>query len=304
MRVKDNLSKECRDAIKSLKSKEVRLDDKSGSFVVSDKNTYKEAALNDLEKQNNIAEIHSNSETDKEDIIKEIETKISEVVDEMVIKGEVLDTTAQYLKDKSKEFKVAKFYINWKCHKYEPTQVEFAHAAVRGIVSCSGTADERACDFLDFILNPGMRNLRSYLKGTKDFLIWIEKLKHQYPELPPFFSFLTMDYSAMYPSIPDNLSLPAIREYLDSRADGQPSTEQVMKLLDVVSKSNYFEFGEQLFKQTGGCSIGKKHAPPLCCLAAGKLEEDKIFISQMFKDKILNDTSSSDVKDRFFFKIY
>ena len=26
-------------------------------------------------------------------------------------------------------------------------------------------------------LNPGMQKQRSYLKGTKDFLVWIEKLK-------------------------------------------------------------------------------------------------------------------------------
>ena len=79
VRVKDNLSKECRDAIKSLKRKDISLDDKSGSFVVSDKNTYIEAALNDLVKQNNIAEVTANSETDKEVIIQEIENKISEV---------------------------------------------------------------------------------------------------------------------------------------------------------------------------------------------------------------------------------
>ena len=87
-----------------------------------------------------------------------------------------------------------------KCHKYEPTMYEFGQAAVRGIVACVGTPTENACDFLDFILNPGMRELRSYLKGTKDFLIWIEKLKVQYPDLPPLLSFLTIDYTAMYPT--------------------------------------------------------------------------------------------------------
>ena len=32
-----------------------------------------------------------------------------------------------------------------------------------------------------------------------------------------------------------------------------------------------------MYKQTGGTSIGKKHAPDLCCMGAGKLEEDLIF---------------------------
>ena len=133
----------------------------------------------------------------------------------------------------TKEHRLARYYAKWKCHKYEPSLTELATAAVRGIVSCSGTADERPCDFLDFILNPGMQKLRSYLKGTKDFLIWIEKLKSQYPELPPLFSFITMDFVSMYPSMPDNIVLPAIREYLDSRTVNKPSTQKTMKLLDV-----------------------------------------------------------------------
>ena len=104
----------------------------------------------------------------------------------------------------------------------------------------------------------------------------------------------------MYPSIPDDLMLPAVREYLDSRADAVPSTEKTMELLNVVRNNNYFEFGNQCFKQIGGTSIGKRHAPPIACLAAGKLEEEHIFTTDVFKDKVLNDLSSQDEKDRFY----
>ena len=73
-----------------------------------------------------------------------------------------------------------------------------------------------------------------------------------------------------------------------------------MELLEVTKKYNFFEFGSQSFKQVGGTSIGKKHAPPLACLAAGKFEEEQIFTTEIFKDKILNDIYSDDEKDRFF----
>ena len=186
------------------------------------------------------------------------------------------------------------------CHKYTPTQYEFANAAVRGIVSCVGTPSEKACDFLDFILNPGMRNLRSYLKGTKDFLVWLEKLKTQYPDLPPLFGFLTMDYTAMYPSMPDQLMIPAVKEYLDSRQVKEPSTEKTVELLEVIKNNNYFEFGDKVFEQVGGTSIGKKHAPPVACLGAGRLEEKEIFPSENFQKFILDDKESLDPKDRFY----
>ena len=230
-KVKSNLSHKQQEALKTLKDPtiEIALDDKSGTFVVSDIIDHRSAAMNDLTKQTNITEV--TNEINKDDTIKHIEEEIERVLNVMIARNEIRAQTAEFIVHKALKHEVARFYIKWKTHKYEPTMTKFAHAAIRGIVSCSGTTDENACDFLDFILNPGMRNLPSHLEGTKDFLVWIEKLKAQYPELPPLFGFLTVDYAAMYPSIPDNLALPAVREYLDSRAEQKPSTEQTMELL-------------------------------------------------------------------------
>ena len=83
--------------------------------------------------------------------------------------------------------------------------------------------------------------------------------------------------------MPDELVMPAVKEYLDSRRDKTPSTENTLKLLDIVRNNNFFEFGEKIFQQVGGTSIGKKHAPPLACLGAGRLESETIYPSQNFK---------------------
>ena len=107
-------------------------------------------------------------------------TEEAHVVDACVESGEMLSTTGSFIKHKVKEHSLARYYCNWKTHKYQPTQTEFALAAVRGIVSCSGTTDENLADFLDYLLNPGMKRQRAYLKGTKDFLMWIEDFKVQY----------------------------------------------------------------------------------------------------------------------------
>ena len=301
-RVAKNLSVYQIKALKELKANDnidIKLDDKGGGFVVADMKDYKSSALNDLASQPNIQEIEQ--DTDKMNLIKKVENEIVTIVEKMLEDGEILESTAKYITQISKEHKVARFYCNWKCHKYSPTQTEFSAAAVRGIVSCCGTPDERVCDFLDYLLNPGMQKLRSYLKGTKDFLIWIEKLKTQYPELPPLFGILTIDYKTMYPSMPDDLVLPAVRDYLDSRTDqNKPSTRRTMELLEVTRNNNYFEFGEHLYKQEGGTSIGKKHAPDTACLGAGKFEEDLILPSEEFQSIVLNDNSTGDNKNRFY----
>ena len=108
-----------------------------------------------------------------------------------------------------------------------------------------------------------------------------------------------MDFKAMYPSMPDALVMPAVKDYLNSRQDKIPSTEKTMQLLEIVKNNNFMEFGEKLFQQVGGTSIGKKHAPPVACLGAGKLEKDLIYPSENFKSLILNDNENNNDEDRF-----
>ena len=72
--VKSNLSHDQQKALKSLKDDdtiEVREDDKSGTFVVCDKSDYKDAALNDLNKQTNITEV--TGQVEPNDIIQQVE---------------------------------------------------------------------------------------------------------------------------------------------------------------------------------------------------------------------------------------
>ena len=127
------------------------------------------------------------------------------------------------------------------------------------------------------------------------------KIKNPISRAPPLFGNLTIDYKTKYPSMPDNLVMPAVREYLDSRTvQSKPTTRRTMELLEVTRNSNYFEFGEHLYKQEGGTSIGKKHAPDTAFLGAGKFEEETIFPSERFQNIVLKDNSSMDEKDRFY----
>ena len=101
--------------------------------------------------------------------------------------------------------------------------------------------------------------------------------------------------------MPDDLVLSAVRDYLESRTDRRkPSTQKTMELLEITRKYNYFTFGERVFKQEGGTSIGKKHAPDTACLGAAKFEEVNILPSEQFRNIVLNDDSSPDDSDRFY----
>ena len=87
---------------------------------------------------------------------------------------------------------------------------------------------------------------------------------------------------------------------MESRTLQLPSTDKTLELLQITGQNNYFEFGDKIFKQTGGTSIVKKHAPDLCCLGAAKLEEELIFPNERFQNLILDDSSTDDPKERFY----
>ena len=137
------MSNEIKVPIKSLKldvNIDIKMDDKSGCFVMADMTDYKSSLLNDLVKQNNISEL----EMDKEELIKDIKSKVVKVVKiyKIEIKLRIPQLITSYTKQRSK------ISCHWKCHKYEPTPTECVTAAVGGIVSCSVTADEKAKSML------------------------------------------------------------------------------------------------------------------------------------------------------------
>ena len=134
VRVSSNLSVEMQKALKDLKNDkehDIKMDDKGGSFVYADITDYCSAATLDLTKQSNIEELDG---IDKKDVIENVEVEVSRVINIMVQNGDMKETTGKFIKQKVKEHRLARFYCNWKCHKFPPTITEFAAAAVRGIV--------------------------------------------------------------------------------------------------------------------------------------------------------------------------
>ena len=110
-RVARNLSGHQLNAIKELKDNDnidIKLDDKGGGFVIADKKDYESSALNDLANQTNIHEIDPAS--DKSAIISEVEKEIVNIMGRMLQSGEILESTANFITQKTKEHKVARYY--------------------------------------------------------------------------------------------------------------------------------------------------------------------------------------------------
>ena len=58
--------------------------------------------------------------------------------------------------------------------------------------------------------------------------------------------FVTADVVGLYPSIPHEVGLRALREVLDKKDDETIPTEELLKMAESVLKNNYFTFGNKI----------------------------------------------------------
>ena len=72
----------------------------------------------------------------------------------------------------------------------------------------------------------------------------------------------TADAVGLYPSIPHEAGLKALREILDKGQQYTIPTSELIRMADFVLKNNYFEFNGQIKQQISGTTIGTKFGSP------------------------------------------
>ena len=122
-------------------------------------------------------------------------------------RGDLDSTTLKFLK--VEEAKLGRFYLQPKIHK------RMDSVPGRPVISNSGYFTENISSFLDHHLQPLTKNVKSYIQDTKQFLNKLEEL----PPLPQNSILSTMDVVGLYPNIPHELGLSAMKKALDKRKD-------------------------------------------------------------------------------------
>ena len=98
------------------------------------------------------------------------------------------------------------------------------------------------------------REVKSYIKDINDFLKKLRSL----PNLPDDIILCTVDVVGLYPNIPHDEGLSALRKRLDLRQEKDVTTSTLVELAEVVLKNNIFTFMEKTSKQKRGRAIGTK----------------------------------------------
>ena len=118
-------------------------------------------------------------------------------------------------------------------------------------------------------LQPLAQKVKSFIKDINDFLRKLSSLS----SLPQDVLLCTVDVVGLYPNIPHDEGLQALKLALDEREDKNISTESLLDLADCVLKNNVFEHNGKIYKQKRGTAMGTKMAPSYAILFMDMLEK-------------------------------
>ena len=126
----------------------------------------------------------------------------------------------QFRLDFKNSCNLGKFYFLPKIHR------QLLNVPRRPVINNFGTPTEKISEFLDNYLQPIMRKGFSYIKDSGDFANEIRGIG----SIPANVILVTVDVTALYPSIPHNVRLEALRSTLDKREQKRISTEELVQM--------------------------------------------------------------------------
>ena len=224
---------------------------------------------------------------DRFDYVKEAEKQLADdkVYDEITynkkVLSQLLETSNKYFKGlKSKDFisekelkfftyeykkvcNLSKLYLLPKIHK------RLFNVPGRPVISSCGAPTEKVSEFLDYHLKPVMQNGLSYIRDCQHFLERIKTIGN----IPENVILVTADVVVLYPNVPHQAGLNALKNALEKSDLKKIPTEDLVKMAEFVLKNNLFEFNSKVYQQKSGTAIGTKFAPPCACIYMDEVEQ-------------------------------
>jgi hypothetical protein len=160
----------------------------------------------------------------------------------------------------SENFRVCRFYLLPKIHK-QPV-------VGRPICSSVGWIFENASKVLDHYLKPLLAHVNTHLSDSLSLLHTLSETP-----IPPHAIFLTYDVQSLYPSIPTDAGIAAVRSMLETHGDGGGHMcEALIELLTLVMTENHLQFGDRFWRQVRGTAMGTPVAVIYAVLFMGWLD--------------------------------
>ena len=154
-------------------------------------------------------------------------------------------------------------------------------APERPVISNYGTPTEKVSEFLDHVLKSVMKQSRSNIIDSSDFIKKFKKIKEVLKDA----IMVTADVVGLYPNIPHDVGLEALRRTLDDRVNKKIGTKDLIKRAEFVLKNKCCEFNGKVKQQLSGTAIGTTFVPPFACILMNPVETE-FLESQVYKSLV------------------
>ena len=149
----------------------------------------------------------------------------------------------------------------------------------RLLLSGSGTPTQPLSKFVQLSLSHLTQFLKFQIIDTKDFLRKIEIIKEKFCPLPPAAVLVTCDVISLYPSVDNDMGVPAVSKMLDQYPSPLCSNKDcIIQALDITLNNNacYYEHNngcEIMYASPNtGTAMGPCHAPDYVDIFMGELD--------------------------------
>ena len=239
----NNLTKSKRTSMKELSEREdviITKADKGGAVVIVDVKDYIKEAERQLNNTENYRKLHEDPTATNMKLVNDtIEIfKKQKLINEKVAEGL-----------KRNDPKTPKFYLRPKIHKEGNPG-----CPVVSSVTCH-TAN--ISKYVDYHLQPIVKEIPSYVKDTQDFLKKLEKVK----DIPQESLLVTLDVKSLHTNIPDNEGIKAVKKSYEKYKEKAVSTKVIITFLSLILTLNNFVFNFTHYLQTMG-NFEAKHIYP------------------------------------------
>ena len=117
----------------------------------------------------------------------------------------------------------------------------------------------RTSNYVDYHLQPRMKEILSYIKENKNF---INKINDHY--IPKDSIFVTPDVNSRYTSMPNSEEIAPLKKVHERYQHKSVPTKAITTFLALVLNLNNFIFNSKFFLRIKGCTMGTICVPTLC----------------------------------------
>ena len=234
--------------------------DKGSAVVIQNVDDYINEGLRQLSNHDFYVET-------KDDLTQLHNELITNLIDYLENTDQISKKCSAYLRNESP--RTSQLYLLPKIHKKKLPMPG------RPIVSANNSPTERISELADFFLKPLVKNTRSYVRDTTDFIC---KLESQ-PPLPGDCYLCTVDVTSLYTNIPNDEGITACQKLLNCHRSSTycPSNDNIIHLLEYVLLMNNFDFNNKHYLQVGGTAMGTRVAPSLANIFMADFEDKFVY---------------------------